>query len=314
MGRTIVVALGGNALLRGNQKGTVEEQIANTLDTMEHLVPLLKEGVNLVIGHGNGPQVGNILMQQAAGEETFAVPSMPLDVCVAESQGSIGYMIESALHTVMKNHGIQREVCCLVTPVLVDKQDKAFTNPTKRVGKIYTKEEADALAKNQGWIFKEEVRTTGSGWRRVVPSPKPIEVLNARLVKRLAEEGVIVIAAGGGGIPVAYKADKTLEPIEAVIDKDSANSVLAREIGAEEFYILTDVPNVYINFRKPEEKKLEQVTTVELNDYSEKGMFGEGNMAPKIQAAIDFVQNGGKVSVITDADSLGTNGGTRISK
>ena len=154
MGRTIVVALGGNALLRGNQKGTVEEQIANTLDTMEHLVPLLKEGANLVIGHGNGPQVGNILMQQAAGEETFAVPSMPLDVCVAESQGSIGYMIESALRTVMKKHGIQREVCCLVTPVLVDKQDKAFANPTKRVGKIYTKEEADALAKNQGQEFQ----------------------------------------------------------------------------------------------------------------------------------------------------------------
>jgi carbamate kinase len=147
-----------------------------------------------------------------------------------------------------------------------------------------------------------------------VPSPKPIEVLNASLVKRLAEDGVIVIAAGGGGIPVAYKADKTLEPIEAVIDKDSANSVLAREIGAEEFYILTDVPNVYINFRQPDEKKLEQVTAAELADYSVKGMFGEGNMAPKIQAAVDFVQAGGKVSVITDANSLGTNGGTRISK
>ena len=272
MKRTVVVALGGNALLRGNQKGTVEEQLANTLDTMEHLVPLLKEGCNLVIGHGNGPQVGNILMQQAAGEETFSIPSMPLDVCVAESQGSIGYMIESALRQVMQKHGISREV------------------------------------------LKEEVRTTGSGWRRVVPSPKPMEVLNASLVKKLAEDGVIVIAAGGGGIPVAYRADKTLEPIEAVIDKDSATSLLARTIGAEEFYILTDVPNVYINFRKPDEQKLENVTTAQLAEYTAKGMFGEGNMAPKIQAAVDFVTHGGKVSVITDAEALGSNGGTRISK
>ena len=314
MKRTVVVALGGNALLRGNQKGTVEEQLANTLDTMEHLVPLLKEGCNLVIGHGNGPQVGNILMQQAAGEETFSIPSMPLDVCVAESQGSIGYMIESALRQVMQKHGISREVCVLVSPVLVDKQDKAFENPTKRVGKIYTKEEADALAKSQGWVFKEEVRTTGSGWRRVVPSPKPMEVLNASLVKKLASDGMIVIAAGGGGIPVAYRADKTLEPIEAVIDKDSATSLLARTIGAEEFYILTDVPNVYINFRKPDEQKLENVTTAQLAEYTAKGMFGEGNMAPKIQAAVDFVTHGGKVSVITDAEALGSNGGTRISK
>lgn len=313
MSKTAVIALGGNALLRGDQKGTIQEQVANTVDTIESIIPLIQKGYNLVIGHGNGPQVGNILMQQAAGADSYSIPEFPLDVCVAESQGSIGYMIASALRNVMAKHGLNREVCCLVTPVVVDRDDAAFSNPTKRVGRIYTQEQADALAKEKGWVFKEEVRQTGSGWRRVVPSPKPVDVLNAPLVKRLAEEGVIVIAVGGGGVPVAKGAKGTIEPIEAVIDKDSASSLLAAEIGADEFYILTDVPNVYINFRKPDEKKLTQVTIAEVDKYLAEGMFGEGNMAPKIRACKDFLQKGGKVSVITEATKLADpTCGTRI--
>ena len=232
MGKLAMIALGGNALLRGDQRGTNEEQMRNTLDTMESLVPLLREGYNLVIGHGNGPQVGNILMQNAAGEDAFSIPAMPLDVCVAQSQGSIGYMIESALRRVLAKHGIKREVCCLVTPVVVDANDAAFSNPTKRVGRVYTQEQAQKLSRERGWEFREEVRQTGSGWRRVVPSPRPVEVVNASLVKMLAEKGVIVIAVGGGGVPVTRGANGVLEPVEAVIDKDSASSLLASEIGA----------------------------------------------------------------------------------
>lgn len=313
MAKTAVIALGGNALLRGNQKGTIEEQTQNTLSTLENIVPLLKEGYNIVIGHGNGPQVGNILMQHAAGADTYGIPSMPLDVCVAESQGAIGYMIERSLREVMAKHGIKRDVCCLVTPVEVDPSDPAFKNPTKRVGRIYTKEQADALHAEKGWEFKEEVRETGSGWRRVVPSPKPISVLNADLVKNLVEAGVIVIAVGGGGVPVSVDADGKMNPIEAVIDKDLASSVLAATIGAEEFYILTDVPYVYINFRQPDEKKLERISRADVEKYLSEGMFGEGNMAPKVRACVDFLNKGGKVSIITEATRLADKAcGTRI--
>lgn len=313
MAKTAVIALGGNALLRGDQKGTIEEQTANTFDTIESIVPLIKEGYNLVIGHGNGPQVGNILMQHAAGQEMYGIPEMPLDVCVADSQGSIGYMIARALRNVMAKHGIQREVACLVTPVAVDREDPAFANPTKRVGRLYTKEQAEALSHARGWEFREETRATGNGWRRVVPSPKPVEILNARLVKTLAEQGVIVIAVGGGGVPVARAADGSIEPIEAVIDKDSASSLLASSIGADEFYILTDVPYVYINFRKPQEQKLETVTVSQVEEYLQQGMFGEGNMAPKIRACADFLAHGGTTSIITEATRLADRSvGTRI--
>lgn len=313
MAKLAVIALGGNALLRGNQKGTHEEQEQNTRNTLENIIPLIREGYNIVIGHGNGPQVGNILMQNAAGADTYDIPSMPLDICVAQSQGSIGYMIERTLRTLLAQHKIKREVCCLITPVLVDKHDEAFSNPTKRVGRIYTQKQATALAEENGWEFREEVRATGSGWRRVVPSPKPVEVLNAPLVKMLAERGVIVIAVGGGGVPVARDKQGTLEAIEAVIDKDSASAVLASAVGAQEFYILTDVPYVYTNFRTPEEKKLEQVTRAEVEQLLKKNMFGEGNMAPKIRACIEFLENGGEMSIITEATKLADNSvGTRI--
>ncbi len=304
MNKLAVVALGGNALLRGNQVGTIEEQEQNTTDTLENLVYLIKEGYDLVISHGNGPQVGNILMRNDAGEEMYGIPQMPLDICVADSQGGIGYMIERMLRNVLKKHGINKEVCCLVTPVIVDKNDPAFQNPTKRVGKIYNKAQADALTASKGWVFKDEVKDTGTGWRRVVPSPKPVGILNEKVINQLVRQGIIVIAAGGGGVPVYIDEVGDIRPSEAVIDKDSASSLLANRIGADEFYILTDVSYVYINYKKPGEKKLEFLNKVDTDKYLKEGMFGEGNMAPKIRSCLQFVENGGKMSVITEATKL----------
>jgi len=303
MNKLAVVALGGNALLRGDQIGTIDEQEQNTFDTLENLVYLIKEGYDIVIGHGNGPQVGNILMRNDAGEHMYDIPQMPLDVCVADSQGGIGYMIERMLHNVLKKHNIQKEIVTLVTCVQVDKDDPAFTDPQKRVGKIYNKEEADKLAADKGWEFKEEVKAHG-GWRRVVPSPKPISIMNEKVVEALARQGNIVIAAGGGGIPVYFDEKGDVRPSEAVIDKDFASSLLAARIKADEFYILTDVPYVYINYKKPNEKKLEFLSKADADKYMEEGQFSKGSMAPKIGACLQFIEKGGKKSVITEATKL----------
>ncbi|MGE0088614.1 MAG: carbamate kinase [Bacteroidales bacterium] len=304
MSKLAVVALGGNALLRGNQVGTIDEQEQNTTDTLENLVYLIKEGYNLVIGHGNGPQVGNILMRNDAGEQMYGIPQMPLDICVADSQGGIGYMIERMLRNVLKKHGINKEVCCLVTPVIVDHDDPAFKNPTKRVGRIYDKAQADELAAKKGWVFKEEVKDTGSGWRRVVPSPKPKGILNIKVIEQLVNQGIIVIASGGGGVPVYIDENNNVRPAEAVIDKDLASALMGAEIKADEFYILTDVPYVYVNYKKPNEEKLEFLDYADTMKYLNNGMFGEGNMAPKIRACLNFIENGGKMSVVTEATKL----------
>jgi len=303
MNKLAVVALGGNALLRGNQIGTIDEQEQNTFDTLENLVYLIKEGYDVVIGHGNGPQVGNILMRNDAGEHMYDIPQMPLDVCVADSQGGIGYMIERMLRNVLKKHNIQKEVVTLVTCVQVDKDDPAFQDPQKRVGKIYSKEEADKLAADKGWEFKEEVKAHG-GWRRVVPSPKPISIMNENVVEALARQGNIVIAAGGGGVPVYFDEKGDVRPSEAVIDKDFASSLLAARIKADEFYILTDVPYVYINYKKPDEKKIEFLSKADADKYMEAGQFSKGSMAPKIGACLQFIEKGGKKSVITEATKL----------
>lgn len=303
MNKLAVVALGGNALLRGNQKGTVEEQNKNTTDTLENLVFLIKDGYDIVIAHGNGPQVGNILMRNDAGEQLYNIPQMPLDIDVADSQGGIGYMIERNLRNILKKYNIKKDVITLVTQVIVDKNDPAFQNPQKRVGKIYTKEESDKLAEEKGWIFKEEVKAAG-GWRRVVPSPKPIKVLNESIIEELARKGNIVIAVGGGGVPVYEDVDGQICPVEGVIDKDLASALVGARINADEFYILTDVPYIYKNFKQENEEILEFLdyddTVKLLND----GQFAEGSMAPKIRACLDFVKNGGKKSVITEATKL----------
>jgi len=311
MKKLSVVAFGGNALLEKDQVGTIDEQEQNVYDTCQHLVGLIKRGYDIVIGHGNGPQVGNVLLQHDAGYKMYGLPKQPIDFCVAETQGSIGFMIEQQMRNVLAEHGIERNIVTIVTQVVVDKNDAAFQNPTKPVGPFYTKEEADQFKAEKHWVFHEDPRKRG--WRRVVASPKPSEIPNWKAVEKLAREGSIVITVGGGGIP-AYIDDKgKMVGIDAVIDKDLASSLLANKIKADEFFILTDVPNVYINFHKPGEQKLERVSIPEIKKHLADGQFTEGSMAPKVRACIEFVEGGGKEAIITEAAELeNENAGTVI--
>jgi carbamate kinase len=298
-----VVALGGNALLRGDQIGTIDEQEQNTTDTLENLIFLIEEGYDLVITHGNGPQVGNILMRNDAGEQIYNIAQMPVDICVADSQGGIGYMIERMFRNVLNKHHINRNVVCIVTSVLVDINDPAFRDPQKRIGKIYTKMQADELTLKKGWLFSEEVKADG-GYRRVVPSPMPIDIMNQSIIRDLTRQGNIVIAAGGGGVPVYIDEKNDVRPAEAVIDKDMASSLLATLIGADEFYILTDVPYIYINYKKPDQEIREFLNYADALRYLNEGQFSKGSMAPKIQACLNFIKQGGAKSVITEAFKL----------
>ncbi len=305
-----VIAFGGNALLKSHQKGTYQEQIENVTETCRCLVPMLKAGYKMVIGHGNGPQVGNVMLQHKAGKETFEVESMPLNFCVAETQGSIGALIEEGFRHIFAEEGWDRDTVTLLTHVEVDGNDPLFQNPTKPVGPYVSKEEAEMYHDETGDIYKEDPK--GNGWRKVVASPKPIRIQNIKLVRKLADEGIIVITVGGGGIPVAMK-DGYLKGVQAVIDKDLASAITAVEINADEFYILTDVPKVYINFRKPDEKALDVITVSEAKQYLADGQFTEGSMAPKVRAAIMFVEKTGHPCIITEAGRLGDEScGTRI--
>jgi len=307
-----VVALGGNALLRGDETGTIKQQEKHTYDTCIHLVKLLEDGYSIVITHGNGPQVGNIMLRNDAGYNAYKIPKMPLDICVADSQGGIGYMIERQMKNILTEHKIRKNVVTLVTQVVVDINDPAFKEPTKPIGAFYLKEEAELLSKaNPNLVFKEDPGKRG--WRRVVPSPQPQEILNHKIIKDLSKKGNIVIAAGGGGVPVYKDKNKYLQGVEAVIDKDLASALLAREIGAEAFFMLTDVPKVYLNYKKPDQKELNKVTVAKAEKYFAEGQFAAGSMGPKILAAIDFVKNGGKETIITESTQLSNkNCGTRI--
>ncbi len=302
MKKLAVVAFGGNALLQGNEVGTIEQQEKHTYDTCEKLIGLLESGYNIIITHGNGPQVGNILLRNEAGYKNYKIPQMPMDICVADSQGGIGYMIERQMKNVLIKHKIRKNVVTLITEVLVDINDPAFENPTKPVGTFYLKEEAELLAKANNWVFKEDPRKRG--WRKVVPSPLPKDIVNKRIIGSLARKGNIVIAVGGGGVPVYRHKDKHLEAIEAVIDKDRASALLAKDIKADSFYIITDVPKVYINFNTKNQKALNKLTVKKARYYLEKGEFTAGSMKPKIEASLSFVENGGKEAVITDTNSL----------
>lgn len=311
MKKLAVVAFGGNALLKGNEVGTIEQQEKNTFDTCEKLIGLIEKDYNIVITHGNGPQVGNILLRNEAGYEKYKIPKMPLDICVADSQGGIGYMIERQMLNVLNEHKIKKNVVSIITQVLVDIKDPAFEKPTKPIGTFFLKEEADLLAKANNWIFKEDARKRG--WRRVVASPKPIDIMHKEVVTEIANRGSIVIAVGGGGIPVYRHENNFLEAIEAVIDKDLASALLAREIGADAFYIITDVNKVYINYKKRNQKALDIITVDEAKKYYEEGEFPPGSMGPKILAAIDYVEHGGKEAIITTEHELEKeNCGTRI--
>lgn len=307
-----MIAFGGNALLRSGQKGTYAEQLANVEDTCEQLWPLIKDGWNIVIGHGNGPQVGNGLLRHDAGAKLCGLPAMPMDFCGSETQGSIAYMIETGMERVMRRHGSDRKVVSLVTRVEVGANDPKFSNPTKPVGPYYSKEDADALAAETGATFREDPK--GNGWRKVVASPVPLKINNIEIVAELAAKGHIVVTVGGGGIPV-IDTPEGHKGVEAVIDKDLASALCANAIGADAFYILTDVPKVYINFRQPDQQALDTITVAQAKEYLAQGQFTEGSMAPKVRAGILFVENGGTECIITEAGRLGDPAcGTRIIK
>lgn len=297
-----MVAFGGNALLRSGEKGTYEQQLANVENTCSQLVNLVARSYDIVIGHGNGPQVGNVMLQHEAGKKLFGLEAMPMDFCGAETQGSIAYMIETGMEKVLAKAGIHRKVVSLVTRVEVSPDDPGFANPTKPVGPYYTREEAERLPGE----YREDPR--GRGWRKVVASPKPLRINNIDIVEQLARQGCIVVTVGGGGIPVVGS-----RGVEAVIDKDLASALAAITMKADEFYILTDVPKVYVNFRQPSEKALDTVTVAEAKRYLAEGQFAEGSMAPKVRAGILFVENGGAQCVITEAGQLDNPAcGTRI--
>ncbi|MDR1346345.1 MAG: carbamate kinase [Bacteroidales bacterium] len=301
MKKLVVIAFGGNALLRSRQKGTYREQIDNVAKTCQSLTHLVKRGCNLIIGHGNGPQVGNVMLQHEAGSQVFDLQAMPMDFCVAETQGSIGYMIEQGMHNILIQEKIQRNVITLVTEVLVDKDDPMFNNPTKPVGPYYTEEKAKEFAEKTGSVYRADPK--GIGWRKVVASPKPIQIANIEIVKELSEKGYIVVTAGGGGIPVIRK-EGYYYGVEAVIDKDLALALTAVQVGADEFYILTDIPKVYINYKKENEQAIDKMTIADAKRYLAEGQFAEGSMAPKVRAAIYFVENGGRECIITEAGEL----------
>ena len=296
---SILITLGGNAILPARGTGTFDEQCAITRLTMQPIASLIREGVRVVLSHGNGPIVGNILIRNEASREQ--IPPMPLDVCGADSQGGIGYMMQQALDNELRRIGIQRPVTTIVTQVVVDERDPAFRRPTKPIGPFYTQERARLLAKEKGWTVTEDA---GRGWRRVVASPKPLEVVEITAIRKLVEDGAIVIAAGGGGIPVARQWDGTLHGVEAVIDKDLASSLLARLLGCEMLCIITGVDRVALHYGKPEQRELPCATAEELSEYAAAGHFPAGSMGPKVQAAIEFVRGGGREVVITSPAKL----------
>ncbi|MBN2172888.1 MAG: carbamate kinase [Bacteroidales bacterium] len=306
-----VVAFGGNALLQAGQKGTIDDQEANAYRASKNLLNLIKNNYNIVITHGNGPQVGNILLSDQAGNKMFGLPLMPLDICVAYSQGFIGYIIEQQLRNVLEANDMDRDIITIITQVLVNKDDPAFKNPTKPIGPYFTKEEAEKISSESGSVFKEDKKR--GGWRKVVASPRPLVISNKKSIEQLARNGQIVIAVGGGGIPAFYVGPNKLQGIDAVIDKDLASSLLAKQIGADRLFILTDVPKVCIHFNTPQEKAVDRMTIAQAEKYLEDGQFAEGSMAPKIRAAVDFVSNTGKDAIITQPTLLGVDdGGTRI--
>jgi carbamate kinase len=297
----VVVALGGNALLRRGEKGSFEEQYRNVTKTVKKIADLIERGYKVVITHGNGPQVGATLLRHDAGQKLYGIPPFPMDVCGAETQGFIGYAIQQALRNELKRRGIDKYAVTVVTRVIVDKDDPAFKNPTKPVGPFYTKEEAEKLQKQfPNFVYKEDA---GRGWRRVVPSPDPKIIAERYAIKALLDAGFIVIASGGGGIPIVEE-DGMARGVEAVIDKDLAGQRLATLIGANKFVILTDVPGAYLHYGTPQQELLTRVTVEKMREYMEQGHFKAGSMGPKVKAAIRFVESGGEEAIIAELDQL----------
>jgi carbamate kinase len=307
----ILVAIGGNAIHPTRRPGTVEQQIEFAVKTGNALLPILETDNQLIITHGNGPVVGKILLRQVLARET--VPPMSMDVCVAHSQGGIAYLLMQNLENALRSVGNKRHVVCLLTQVEVDENDPAFANPTKPVGFFYTEDEARDIQQKLGWTMKED---SGRGWRYVVPSPQPKHIVDISLIETIANSGAVVIAGGGGGIPVMRKADGTRHGVEAVIDKDLSSALMGNVLGVDTMMVLTAVDRVYVDFGKPSQRALDQVSLAEIETLQNNGEFADGSMGPKIAAAAQFVRGGGKRAVIAHLDdaqaALAGNAGTRI--
>ncbi|MBU0740862.1 carbamate kinase [bacterium] len=299
--RRFVIALGGNAIVPVGREGTYYDQYQITKTTMHQVAELSAAGHQIVITHGNGPVVGNIFLRNDAGYEKYGIAPMPLFVCGADSQGGLGYMIQQNLQNAMFLRGLDKQVATIVTQVLVDRGDPAFANPTKPIGPFYSAEQAEQVAREFGWIVKEDA---GRGWRRVVPSPRPRQVIEFRVIKDLLEAGVLVIACGGGGVPVAKCEMDKIEGIDAVIDKDLASELLAELIEADTLVIVTQVEMVYRHYGAPGQVGLRRLAAAEARAMLEAGEFPAGSMGPKIDAALMFLAAGGREVVITDPEHL----------
>ena len=297
LSKRIVVALGGNAIQKPEDRGTIEEQLDALSKTCDELAKMIREGHKIVITHGNGPQVGALLIQNEEAKEK--VPQMPLDVCGAESQALIGYMIQQTLRNKLKKIGINKDTATVITQVKVDPDDPAFENPTKPVGPFYTEEQAEKLRREKGYVIRKIEKER---YRRVVPSPEPKSIVEIDAIQRLVEAGVIVIASGGGGVPVVERDDGRLEGVEAVIDKDLAGEILAREIKADVMLFLTNVQGVAVNYSKAGQRFLNRMTMEEAKSYLREGEFPSGTMGPKIEAAIKFLESGGEKAVVSSLE------------
>jgi len=307
-----LVSLGGNAILKHGQKGTAEEQETNVQNTAKHLATLLRKGERIAITHGNGPQVGNILLQNEIAKDKL--PPMPLDVCGAESQGMIGYMLQRALRGELE--GTKIAVATIVSQTLVDADDRAFKNPTKPVGPFYTAQEAQQLRESKGWHI---ISDSGRGYRRVVPSPTPLDIIEKETIIRLFETGTVVISVGGGGVPVIREKNGRLRGVEAVLDKDRTAALLAKTLGVETLLILTDVEKVYINYGKPDQRALDRMTVQDCRKYLAESQFPEGSMGPKIQSAVSFLTDSPKGRVVIASlemaeEALKGTAGTTVTK
>jgi len=299
MTKTCLIALGGNALSPKGEAGTIAEQFLHTRESMVEIMEFVRRGYNICLTHGNGPQVGHELLRMDLTHNT--VPPLPLGVCVAGTQGTIGYMIQQSLQNALRDEKVDREVVTLVTQVRVHEDDPSIFNPTKYIGNRYPKKEAEALAKKFGWTIKEQ---EPGQWRRVVPSPDPEYVMHGISIRTLVEKGTIVLAAGGGGIPVYNDKDHKLEGLDAVIDKDLTAAKLGWVIRAQEYYIITDIDQVYLHFKTLQQEPILQMTAAEAKQYEEEGHFQKGSMGPKIRSAVHFLKHGGRKAVITNIQNI----------
>ncbi|MGQ4871294.1 MAG: carbamate kinase [Candidatus Thorarchaeota archaeon] len=297
--KTGVVAIGGNSLIRDKSHRTIEDQYEAAAETSRHIADMVLEGWNVVITSGNGPQVGAILRRSelAASE----VHEVPLDYCGAQSQGQIGYMLARALTNEFKRRGMRKTIAGVITQVIVDKNDPAFENPTKPIGSFMDEQTAKERAEKYGWVVTEDA---GRGWRRVVPSPIPQKIVELDAIKCMVQQGIIVYAVGGGGIPVIEHEDGSLEGVAAVIDKDFASSLLASDLGVDLLLISTAVEQVYLNFGTPQQTAIDTMTVSEARRYIEEGHFAAGSMLPKIKASVQFIERGGDMALITDPPNI----------